>query len=61
VLRHFVADPLLPREIWPRRWPGDALRADYERYDVAYRGVLARWNEVGRTVDATTVEHRERP
>ena len=22
VLRHFMADPLLPRELWPRRWPG---------------------------------------
>lgn len=61
VLRHFVADPLLPRELWPRRWPGDALRADYERYDTAYRGVLARWNEVERTPDTTTVDHRERP
>ena len=60
VLRHFVADPLLPRELRPRRWPGDALRADYDRYDAAYRGVLARWNEVGRTTGATTVGHRER-
>ena len=49
VLRHFVADPLLPRELLPRRWPGDALRADYDRYDTAYRGVLADWNQVGRT------------
>ena len=43
VLRHFNADPLLPRELLPRRWPGDALRADYERYDAAYRSVLADW------------------
>ncbi len=43
VLRHFNADPLLPRELLPRRWPGDALRADYERYDGAYRAVLAGW------------------
>ena len=35
--------------------------ADYERYDTAYRGVLARWNEVGRAADTTTVGHRERP
>lgn len=65
VLRHFVADPLLPRELLPRRWPGDALRADYERYDAAYRALLARWNEQGRSpVDddgaAATVGRRER-
>ena len=43
VLRLFNADPLLPRELLPRRWPGDALRADYDRYDAAYRAVLADW------------------
>lgn len=43
VLRQFNADPLLPIELRPRRWPGDALRADYERYDAAYRTVLADW------------------
>lgn len=59
VLRHFLADPLLPRELWPRRWPGDALRVEYDRYDAAYRGVLARWNEVGRDTGAATVNARE--
>ena len=43
VLRHFHADPLLPRELLERRWPGDALRADYERYDVAYKALLRDW------------------
>jgi phenylacetic acid degradation operon negative regulatory protein len=47
VLRHFNADPLLPVEVRPRRWPGDALRADYERYDGAYRSVLADWLATG--------------
>jgi DNA-binding transcriptional regulator PaaX len=65
VLRHFVADPLLPRELLPRRWPGDALRGDYDRYDAAYRAVLSHWYEVGRAgvLDAdtaTTVQGRER-
>lgn len=55
VLRHFVADPLLPRELVPRGWPGDALRNDYDRYDAAYRGLLARWNEAERYDVATTV------
>lgn len=55
VLRHFLADPLLPRELRPRDWPGDALRRDYDRYDAAYRSLLARWNEAGRDGATATV------
>jgi phenylacetic acid degradation operon negative regulatory protein len=43
VLRHLQADPLLPHELLPLDWPGDALRADYDRYDAAYRAVLHTW------------------
>lgn len=43
VLRHLNADPLLPRELLDRSWPGDALRSDYERYDTSYRSVLRGW------------------
>lgn len=43
VLRHFHADPLLPRELLDRRWPGDALRAEYEQYDIAYKALLRHW------------------
>lgn len=43
VLRHLQADPLLPRALLPTTWPGDALRADYDRYDAAYRAVLRAW------------------
>lgn len=43
VLRHFIADPLLPRELLPRHWPGAALRSDYDRYDQIYRSVLDDW------------------
>jgi phenylacetic acid degradation operon negative regulatory protein len=43
VLRHLQADPLLPAELLPARWPGSALRADYDRYDAAYRTVLRSW------------------
>ena len=43
VLRHFQADPLLPRELWPAPWPGAELRSAYERYDAAYRSVLRAW------------------
>jgi phenylacetic acid degradation operon negative regulatory protein len=40
VLRHFVADALLPPALLPERWPGDDLRADYDRFDVALRRLL---------------------
>jgi phenylacetic acid degradation operon negative regulatory protein len=43
VLRLLQADPLLPPELLPARWPGDDLRADYERFDHAYRAVLVSW------------------
>jgi phenylacetic acid degradation operon negative regulatory protein len=43
VLRQFQHDPLLPADLLPPRWPGAALRADYDRYDAAYRTVLATW------------------
>ena len=43
VLRHLQADPLLPAGLLPTDWPGDVLRADYDRYDRAYRAVLRAW------------------
>ena len=43
VLRHFQADPLLPDELLPPDWPGDDLRHRYDRYDRAYRALLADW------------------
>jgi phenylacetic acid degradation operon negative regulatory protein len=43
ILRHLQADPLLPAELLPDGWPGSALRAEYDRYDAAYRAVLRRW------------------
>ena len=43
VLRLLQADPLLPQELRPPDWPGDDLRADYDRYDAAYRAVLRTW------------------
>jgi phenylacetic acid degradation operon negative regulatory protein len=45
VLRHLQADPLLPEELAPADWPGQALRRDYDRYDAAYRAVLRTWFE----------------
>jgi phenylacetic acid degradation operon negative regulatory protein len=40
VLRHFLADPLLPRELLPGDWPGERLRKRYERFDKSFQSVL---------------------
>lgn len=37
VLRHLLADPLLPPELVPPDWPGDDLRAAYDTYDAAFK------------------------
>jgi phenylacetic acid degradation operon negative regulatory protein len=36
VLRHLLADPLLPDELLPAGWPGPALRTSYEAFDRAF-------------------------
>jgi phenylacetic acid degradation operon negative regulatory protein len=43
VLRLLQRDPLLPDELEPDAWPGDALRRDYDRYDAAFRALLRTW------------------
>lgn len=40
VLRHFVADPLLPAELLPPDWPGESLRARYEDFASSFVSVL---------------------
>jgi len=47
VLRHLQADPLLPEELLPPRWPGDELRRVYDRWDGRYRETLATWSRQG--------------
>lgn len=42
VLRHLLADPLLPPELLPEGWPGGELRAVYDAFDRRYREVLVR-------------------
>jgi phenylacetic acid degradation operon negative regulatory protein len=42
VLRHLLADPLLPDELLPADWPGDELRRTYDLYDASYK---AHWRE----------------
>jgi phenylacetic acid degradation operon negative regulatory protein len=47
VLRHLQADPLLPRELLPDGWPGEALRKAYDAFDAEFRRV---WRDWYRTV-----------
>jgi phenylacetic acid degradation operon negative regulatory protein len=44
VLRHLQADPLLPDELLPARWPGPQLRQSYDRWDALYRATLREWS-----------------
>ena len=40
VLRHFLADPLLPPELLPADWPGTRLRTRYEAFDERFVATL---------------------
>ncbi|MFD2350768.1 PaaX family transcriptional regulator C-terminal domain-containing protein [Nonomuraea ferruginea] len=42
VLRHLLADPLLPPELLPDDWPGAGLRARYDDFDRRFRELLDR-------------------
>jgi phenylacetic acid degradation operon negative regulatory protein len=42
VLRHLVADPLLPPDLLDPGWPGPSLREEYERYESAFKSL---WRE----------------
>jgi phenylacetic acid degradation operon negative regulatory protein len=43
VLRHLLADPVLPDELLPADWPGLALRREYDPYDVAFKDAWRAW------------------
>ncbi|SDH12724.1 phenylacetic acid degradation operon negative regulatory protein, partial [Sinosporangium album] len=45
VTHHLMADPLLPDELLPARWPGGLLRDDWERFDGMWKSVLREWFE----------------
>lgn len=49
VLRHLQNDPLLPTSLLPDDWPGPALRVTHERYDSAFKAVLADWQRRHRS------------
>jgi len=42
-LAHVRADPLLPAELCAHKWPGDALRAGYRTYQLAFSAALRDW------------------
>ncbi|MEE1942858.1 PaaX family transcriptional regulator C-terminal domain-containing protein [Streptomyces sp. TRM 70361] len=42
VLRHLLADPLLPAELLPGDWPGEELRRRYDAFEADFRTVLRR-------------------
>lgn len=43
VLRHLLADPLLPDALLPDDWPGADLRREFEAYDRAYKAIWRTW------------------
>jgi phenylacetic acid degradation operon negative regulatory protein len=43
VLRHLLADPLLPDELVPDDWPGHNLRSAYDLYDASYKEHWRNW------------------
>lgn len=51
VLRHLLADPLLPPELLPASWMGDELREHYERYDTAFKEVWRTWFKAQRAAE----------
>ncbi len=51
IARHLLSDPLLPAELLPAEWPGEALRASYAEFLAQLRELLvgelrAQWGEV---------------
>ncbi|MFI1797615.1 PaaX family transcriptional regulator C-terminal domain-containing protein [Streptomyces sp. NPDC020379] len=42
VLRHLLADPVLPAALLPPHWPGERLRERYEAFDHDFRELLRR-------------------
>ena len=58
VLRHLLADPLLPPELLPSDWSGDELRHDYDRYDARLQDAVARLVPPGPTIRPDVARRR---
>lgn len=46
VLRHLLADPVLPARLLPGDWPGSALRRRYDAFERDFRALLLRYADV---------------
>jgi phenylacetic acid degradation operon negative regulatory protein len=46
-VRHLAVDPLLPDELLPPGWPGDALRRRYAAYHTVFDERMAEWLSSG--------------
>lgn len=44
VLRHLVADPMLPPELLDDRWPGGDLRSTFDRFDRSFKATWRSWH-----------------
>ncbi len=44
VLRHLVADPMLPGSLLPDRWPGAELRSAFDRFDRSFKATWRSWH-----------------
>lgn len=43
VVRHLVADPVLPEALRPAGWPGEELREAFARFDAGYKQTWREW------------------
>ncbi len=43
VVRHLVADPVLPPSLQPSAWPADRLRSTFERFDDGFKATWRAW------------------
>jgi phenylacetic acid degradation operon negative regulatory protein len=43
IVHHLDADPLLPAELLPKRWPGQRLREDFATFEADWQKLLAVW------------------
>ncbi len=55
VLRHLLADPLLPGALLPTGWPGRPLRRSYEEFDTAFTTAWTDWYRSGPAVRSPRV------
>lgn len=49
VVRHLLADPVLPPELAPAGWPAQALREAFDRFDAGFKATWRAWYRGFRT------------